>query len=238
MPKASIETITKPSARSDAQAGGQLHALIDSSTNVLLSISRNIAAIVFSLECIVDTNLVPAIQYPNYLHSEFLTSLKPRDYPKWTWKRETRTFVETRPDLATRDMQARSVLATEKIRTIARVMTVLNIVRHKVRTGVDFQETVYLTKRLHAQQFKDSGYDEKEILKFPYVLQYADYADISFRQAADDILLKAKMDDEFLAKTELLRLRYFKEVKLAGDPEQLPDIYERCRRECYVSKQI
>jgi hypothetical protein len=213
-------------------------ALVDSASNILLVLSSQVSGITFVHRCTADTVHIPSVQFPSYADAEFLRAMLPRDYPNWTWNREARKFIATRPDLITADIRSRSLLGTSKLRCVTRVTLLLNIARQKLRHSMDFQEGIYLAKRLQAQQFKDAQYNDDLILNYPYVLQYADFADITNKQAAENILLKAKMEDEYLAKTELLRLRYFGEIKQASQPSQLDNIYKRCRRECNVSKQI
>ena len=105
--------------------------------------------------------------------------------------------------------------------------------RYPVSTGVLFQETVYLTKKAQASAFKEAGYPEDDILEYPYIIQYADFANIPLKQAADDILFKARLDDELLAKTELIRLKYFNAIRSARTVEEVAPIYEAFTRESY-----
>lgn len=213
------------------------YALLDSPTRILLTISSAPSPIAFLNECIPDTISRSAVEYPNYmgLFSRFyLASIWSKDYPKWTWDTKSRKFIKTNKSLISRSILEKSRLAESKRNIISKIMNSLTNVRNKVGTGVAFQEAVYLTKRMQAHGFKESGYAEELIMKYPYVLQYADYAKLSLKQAADDILFKAKLDDGLLAKTELMRLTYFNKVRKATDPNQLPAIYEKFIRDCYV----
>ena len=99
-----------------------------------------------------------------------------------------------------------------------------------MRTGLDFQETIYLAKQTQAQRLKDSGYDERLIVESPYVVQYADSIGIPLEQAVSEILLQAKLDHEFLAKTEQIRMQYFTEVKRAKTPQELESILTAFKR--------
>jgi hypothetical protein len=93
------------------------------------------------------------------------------------------------------------------------------------------QEAVYITKKTQAQRYKDAGYQGDD-LEYPYVMQYADFAGLSMRVAADEILLKATFDDEVLLKTEFFRLKYFELIKNMNDPGQADRITLDFRREC------
>jgi hypothetical protein len=188
---------------------------------------------VFLNECMLDTRHAAAVRYPNYTKSFFLASLDPEAYPKWRWNRQSREFVETRPDVVTDDLIARSRLAVTKVRIISQIIFHINVARYDVRTGVDFQETVYLTKAMQARRLKAANYSEELIVECPYVVQYADFADISLEQAVEDILLKAKIGEQLLARSELLRLVYFNKVKSAAAPDQVNGIFDEFMRECY-----
>ena len=217
------------------------NALLDSNTQAVLALSTGISGIVFMAECMNDTSLASAVNYPNYTKARlfrkepfFLLSLSLDKYPEWTWKWTERKFVRTLPNALTEDLRAKSRLAIAKLEAITRITHNINVARYKVRMGLGLQETVYLTKKIQAQRFKDSGYDEGTIMEYSYVLQYADYAGISLKEAADDILFKARLDDQFLANTELLRLRYFNKIRNAANSGQLPGVMEEFMRDCYM----
>ena len=221
------------------------NALIDQSTKILLVVSARTSALTYVHKCTPDTVYAPSVNYPNYIKTSlfrrqpfFLADLSPEDYPLWTWDREQRVFAETQQDLLTDVIRAKSKLAVSKFIAITRMLTSLNRARDKLRTGLQFQESIYLTKKTQAQAFKDSRYDENVIMEYPYVLQYADFANISLKEAADDILFKAKLDDQYLANTELLRLRYFNKVRDATEPEQLSAILEEFQRDSYVNARV
>lgn len=208
-------------------------ALLDSSTYVLLALSKHISAVQFLQEATPGSVHTPVVQYPNYRQSFPLAKAHGDTYPEWAWDWKTRLFSETKPELVTTEMRFRSHLAIAKLTSITRILSNINIIRYPVRTGIDFQETVYLVKRMQAQAFKDAGFDEDFIHEYPYVLQYADFAEIPLKQAAEEILFKAKLDDEILAQSELLRLRYFNKVKNASTPEELPPITAAFVKDCY-----
>jgi hypothetical protein len=208
-------------------------ALIDTSTHVLLTLSSNVPVILFLNECMPDTLYVFGVNYPKYQHSFPLSSANPDTYPEWAWDHKSRTFSSAHTDVRAEYLRKRSVLATKKRDTISDIMRNLNSARYPVWTGVVFQDTVYMTKKIQAQAFKDAGYPEDSILEYPYVMQYADFANISVQQAADDIIFKAQLDDDLLFKTEMLRLKYFNRVKEISDVKMLPIVLDEFLRECF-----
>ena len=140
--------------------------------------------------------------------------------------------------MLTDDLRFKSHLAARKVIFLYHMMRSITAARNSLRTGINFQETVYLTKKLQARDFKKSGYDEDSIMEYPYVLQYADLKNLSLRQAADDILFMSRLADDLLAKTELLRLRYWSRVREATHPDELVKIESDFMQDCFVNAQI
>lgn len=202
--------------------------------SVLLTISTNPAVLVFLQECTPASYYVGVINYPHHPDPFFLATLPPRRYPEWSWTRGKETgLVQTPDNLIGEAARAQSVLLTKKAEALTHIMQSLTYARQKLWTGVTYQETVYEAKRREAEQFKASGYDESILPSCMYVLQYAEFADISPRQAADDILLKSTFDHDILRKTELLRLKHFNKVRTATTVEEVHQNLEQFARECY-----
>ena len=202
-------------------------ALLEYGTNILLALSTRDPGILFLHECIPDSLRVYAVNYPQYMKSFFGSSLNPSQYPEWQWNSKTRALEKTPANLLTPARAALSRLAMAKLEAWKTVSASIHRARAEFAMGIVFQETIYLAKKIQAQAFKDSNYDEDRILEYPYVLQYADYVNIPFKQAADDILFKAKLADEGLAKTELLRLTYFNAIKSAPSVEDLQRVLKK-----------
>jgi hypothetical protein len=205
--------------------------VIDNATGVVLAASPLLPAVIVVAESDGSTNYIASRLGPQ----STIGDVAPKEYPEWTWKKGLKTLVPTHPDVLTDELRAKSQITNLKVAIIGRMMVRLNAARDPVRIGIDFQETVYLTKKIQAQAFKDAGYDEEKIFDYPYVLQYADYKKIPLKQAADDILFKAKLTDEMLAKTELLRLRYWNMVKETHDRAELKALEDRFVQDCYAN---
>ncbi|MSU73920.1 hypothetical protein EXS56_02140 [Candidatus Kaiserbacteria bacterium] len=202
----------------------QLSILIDTSSDVILTLSWHAAAVQFVHECTMDTEHVAAANIPNYLQSFPLSGMLPKDYPTWSWAERERAFVKTHPESVTEELRQRAILLTEKLKTISYMMERINQYRNQVRSGLDFQELVYVSKEAQARRLKDSGFDPKLIIQSPYVVYYADELGISIERAVEEILLQAQLDHEFLAKNEKLRMKYFNKVKRAENERELEAI--------------
>ncbi len=201
----------------------ELSALVDTSTDAILTLGYDVAAVQFVHECTMDTEHVPAVNIPNYIDKAPLAKLLPRDYPTWSWSEKGRAFVKTHPDSVTDALRDRAQLCTDKMKTISYMMRRINQYRNQVRTGLDFQELIYTAKENQARRLKESGFDPKLIIESPYVVYYADALGISIERAAEEILLQAKLDHEFLAKNEKLRMTYFNKVRSAESEADLAD---------------
>ncbi len=207
--------------------------LTDVGSGAVLTMGRSEGPVVFLQQTIPDTKISSWANYPHYPYYFPLAQSAPTDYPRWTYTKD-RMLVPTHAGVLTDRLSALSQLATAKHTVLAKMFHNINGVRSK-RAAVTLQEFVYLKKQLEAERFRASGYDEKDILSYPYLLQYADFAQMSLRAAADETLLKAKLEDNELAKTEFLRLKYFDKVKNAQTPEELPAIREEFDRELYIN---
>ena len=205
-------------------------AVVDQPSGVLLAAGVSPAASEFVCKCTSDTLCAHYVQIPS---PGWFDSGSSDRYIRWTWHYKRRTFSPTPPDRMTDSLRSRSNLAQAKVDAMTSIISNLGQIRHKVGTGVLLQETVYAVKRAQAREFRDSGYDETRIGEFPYVVQYADFANIGMRQAADDILLKAKMGDDSLLKTELLRLRYFNKMRDVQNAEEVAGILKKFYTDCY-----
>lgn len=210
----------------------QYGTLTDADSNVLLTVTPNSTALAFLQECTPGIKHSAAVNFPAYPDPFFLASISPEEYPEWTFGRD-KVFRKTPQEMLTPEIRQRSRLLTAKVLFLRDLMISLSRAREKVSMGIASQSTVYLLKRIQAQRFKDSGYNEGTILEIPFVVHYADLVNIPLKQAADDILFKAKLDDDLLSKTETLRLKYFRQIREVTAPEEIPEIMRRFRVDCF-----
>jgi hypothetical protein len=188
-------------------------ALIDVPSGALLTLSLEPPIIAFLVKNTADVRPYWSVNYPNYMQSFALGNANPAVLPEWTWSALTRTFVPTPKALLSDRLRAASALAVKKSYALYEMMQSLAIARNSLATGVLLQESVYLTKKAQALRYQADGYPEEDLLRYPYVLQYAEIADLPMRDAALEILFKSSLDDEVLAKTEALRLKFFGRLK-------------------------
>jgi hypothetical protein len=193
-------------------------ALVDASTSALLSLSTQPNIISFLARSQpLEAEEWHGVNWPNYRSNFILANEAHKAYPNWTWHETARLFSPTAKELLTDELKRRAALAVRKCSALQEIIYELSVARYPLWRGLIMQETIYQTKKTQAQRFKDLGYPEIDILLYPYVLQYADFAGLTLRAAADEILFKAKLDDDGLLKSELLRLKYFNLVRDAED---------------------
>jgi hypothetical protein len=190
-------------------------ALLDVSSGALLTLSKEQPIIAFLVKNTPDVMPVWGVDYPNYLKSFPLANADPLRLPEWTWNITKRLFEATPKALLTDRLRHASALAVKKNYALFEIILSLSVARNLLTTGVLLQESVYLTKRQQAAQYQADGYPEDNVQRYPYVLQYAELADLSMRKAAHEILFKAQLEDEELCKSEALRLKYFGLLKTA-----------------------
>ncbi len=206
--------------------------LVDSPTSSVLILSQS-APIVWCLSKYnADTQPYTYVNYPHYVRDFPFARCPPVKYPEWTWVVGKRLFEPTPPNLLTDELRRASALAVKKAGALEDVMRVVSIARYPVWRGVLLQEQVYVVKQAQAQRYKDEGYPDN-VLPYPYVLQYADYSGLSPREAADEILFKARLDDEHLVKTEAIRLRYFDRIRDAKNLDDMVPILADFKQEIF-----
>ena len=204
-------------------------ALVDASTAALLALSTNVPIICFLAKATPEAEHIAFVNYPNYMQ-RFELAASPKTFPEWSWNRRHRRFLPM-PN-PTDDLRQRSLLALKKAQALFEITLSLNMLRYPVANGLGMQETVYITKKMQAQRYKDAGCP-KEPLAYPYVLQYSEHSGLTMRAAADEILFKAQLDDEVLLKTEGFRLKYFNLLKDIIDVAQLDPLIHDFRRELF-----
>ena len=185
------------------------------------------AALVFLNESMLDTIYVAHILPNDDLLR--IQSSSVRAYPEWSLDYKKWMFVRTNPEIVTETMRERAAFAAKKVEAISKIIYSINNLRTKIGTGLWFQENIYVEKARESQLLKDAGFAGIDVNAVPYVAQYADDNGISLQQAAEEILLQAQLDREYLAKTERIRLAVFKKIKLARTAEEIRTIMENFR---------
>jgi len=201
--------------------------VIDTGDDTLVAIGIFAPALIFLNESMMDTSYEPDIvsaDTPRILRSG------PRSYPEWSWDYSQRKFKKTNPSIITEDARECAILAAKKVEAISWVIYSINRHRTKIYTGLYFQDHIYAEKERQALRLKDGGFDERLATEAPYVVQYASDSGISLRQASEEILLQAKLDHEYLAKTEKTRLALFKKIRLAKTSEEVEETISNFRK--------
>jgi len=204
-------------------------ALIDASTNALLVLTNRIDVVAFLVKSEPETVHVIWANHPNYLGSFGLAKADPKTYPQWRWDEGKRLFERTEKGLIDQRLVDAAALATAKGHALIEIFRTLSGARFPLVNGVVGQDRVYVAKKMEAQQYRE-GDDE---LEFPYLLQYSEISGLPMRAVADEILLKARFDDDLLLKTESFRLRYLAALKQADMPAKCDLVLREFRKEFF-----
>ena len=205
-------------------------ALVDAATSALLVLSSYPYVVSYLAKSpSLEAEEFHGVNWPHYREKFPIKEGGYLSYPGWTWDAHTRRFSPTPEELITPELKQRSLLAVKKCSALWEMVYELSVSRYAMWRGPILQETVYLTKRQQALAYRE----EHDILRYPYVLQYAELAGLTPRAAADEILFKGRLDDELLARTEFLRLKYFNQLRDAATVEEIEPILRTFRRETY-----
>ena len=179
-------------------------------TNALLAVGTLSPIITALTEMIPDISYVYEVQslLPQHAESASVTLM---------WEPSSRMFVPMHPHVITEDLFVKAALTRAKLDALNKMTLAINMERGKLATPVTYGQFVYRAKQEQAKAFRERNYDAARLQEYTYVAQYASFANISPRQAADDILFKAQLDDEVLLRTELTRLTFFDRLRRAND---------------------
>ena len=190
-------------------------ALLDETSGALLTLSLERPIIAWLVSNQPDCWPSWGVNRPHYERSFPLAAADPLTFPEWTWIAHKRQFERTPPALLTDRVRYASALAVRKSYALYEFINSISTARNLLWTGVLMQETVHLTKKAQALQYKADGFPEGDRLRYPYVLQYAAAIGIPMKDAALEIIFRAQLDDEVLARTEAIRMKYFGLLKAA-----------------------
>lgn len=207
-------------------------ALIDANTSALLTLSTNIPVISFLAAC-SEAEHIPLVNYPNYRSHFPIAAANPDSYPQWTWNSYERTFLPTPSEMLTQRLRNASLLAVKKGRVLNEIAISIQTIRHAVFSGLVCQEQIYTAKKIEALCFKEHYVEGDFIdpIEYPYITQFAELSGLSPPNAAEEILLKARLADDILLKSEYFRLKYLDQLKTADDVALVDPILIEFRKE-------
>ncbi len=201
--------------------------IIDSESGRLLILSRDFFLIQRLQEMVQNSTAIdiqPKNRFDLYTYDFLRFGLF--HYMKWdSFQQEFTLLTRNIPP----EIISKSKLTVAKAEVLKRIFVLLEEMRSRVKKAYFYQDCVYTRKGFEAQRFKDRGYPEHEVLEYPYLLEYADQAKLSLREAADLILFKSSVANETLAKTETFRIRFLNELCQAQTIEQIRNISEEIK---------
>jgi hypothetical protein len=159
-------------------------------------------------------------RFDDSVHKSIMES---KDFYKYKWNFKLNIFESNK--IIKEDLKQKSALLSEKYNCLINIMHFIEIQRSANKKTLAFQEFIYMSKKNEALTFTKLGYPDNNILEYPYILQYAKYKNINYKEAAKSILFKSKLSEGVLVKTEALRLKYFNLIRTARTVEEVLKIY-------------
>jgi len=196
--------------------------LTDYGTSALLAIGNDWQVMGFLYEVTMDSVFV-FYTPKNWFEKRLLDGLvKSEEIYQFGFDRKKNRLIKL--DRVSDEIVKKSKLARQKYVLLSDIIYFIQRQRQLTRRTMAFQETIYTSKKIEAQRFKDKNYPEGEILAYPYILEYSEYRNISYKQACEAILTKAMLGDADLAKTDILRIKYFNMIRNSKTKEELDQI--------------
>lgn len=205
-----------------------IYALIDTADDTLIALSTYSPALRFLNEVLLDTAVVQGVPMRT---AGRIVHAGVRTYPEWSLDAVTRTFRRTRPGIVTEEKRQRAIFAEQKAAAAREAILIVNSQRNKLVSDLYFQDAIYAEKEREALEFKASGFDERVVPHaMPFLAQYAQSSNIPLKQAAEEILLRAQLDRDHLARTEQVRLALFAKIRSAASAAEMRNVLDTYRK--------
>lgn len=204
----------------------EIFVLLDIETNAVLVLGNSYQVMNYLTEFVFDT-YISSLPIRNYTDKLFYKNLE-KSENIYEFKIDPKNGYLVKNTNIVDNLKDKSAIAKCKYQYFSKMYNVIEFrrLRNTGKKSLAFQELIYMAKKQEANLFKGLGYPEKDILEYPYILQYAEYKNISLKQATDEILFKAKIGDTTLARTEILRLKYFNKIKEAKTKEEVEKAFK------------
>jgi hypothetical protein len=196
--------------------------LFEVETKTLLVLGTNFNAMNFLKEWVSDAMAFDLPINNRFDDSVQKSIMKGKEFYKFTWNFKLSIFESNK--ILTEEIIQKSLVLSKKYECLIFIMNFIEIQRSSNKKTMAFQEFIYMAKKNEALTFTKLGYPDKDILEYPYILQYAKYKNINYSEAAKSILFKSKLSEGVLVKTEALRLKYFNLIRSAKTVEEVVKI--------------
>ena len=199
----------------------ELFGLIEKNTYLIAGLSTNLSAI----NAIIENSLGGYFIMPYMLHRPGADLLETAPW-----------FCVIDPNKGNISRHAFDIDITsyeelaKRISVLEKVSRDLSVQKNRYKqTNNDFTDLILLSKEATAKNYINGVADET-----CYIEEHASALDMTMTQAAQDILVRSSLMHKDFAKIEGMKLKYFKLI-LESSVEQMPDILDKFRKECWFS---
>lgn len=199
----------------------ELFGLIEKNTYLIAGLSTNLSAI----NAIIENSLGVYFIMPYMLHRPGADLL---ETAPWSCVIDPNQGTISRHAF---DLDINSYCKLSKrISVLEKVSRDLSVQKNRYKqTNNDFTDLILLSKESTAKNYINGVADET-----CYIEEHASALDMTMTQAAQDILVRSSLMHKDFAKIEGMKLKYFKLI-LESSVEQMPDILDKFRKECWFS---
>lgn len=116
------------------------------------------------------------------------------------------------------------IILNQKIAYIDRLNTYVSNYRRSTMSSINLQDHVYNFKYEEAKDIIKNEVEVDDVLKYPFVTAYSEFADISLQEAAKRVIFYQESNRAYLAESEAFRLKYTKMFINSNTIEEMESI--------------
>jgi hypothetical protein len=148
----------------------------------------------------------------------------------WNWSYKPSSMQNNLVKSPNDNVKERSLMLQNKLWAYYDVLTIINYARVRVSPVVNQQDLVYLEKERQARQVRFGITDDCQMVR-----DYADFANCTLTQAAEQILFKAELARDTYANTERLRMEYLRDLRKCNTLDEIKQLKDKMFRESWLN---
>ena len=148
----------------------------------------------------------------------------------WNWSYKPSSMQNNLVKSPNDNVKERSLMLQNKLWAYYDVLTIINYARVRVSPVVNQQDLVYLEKERQARQVRFGITDDCQMVR-----DYADFANCTLAQAAEQILFKAELARDTYANTERLRMEYLRDLRQCNTLDEIKQLKDKMFRESWLN---
>jgi hypothetical protein len=202
----------------------RLHALYCQQTGRIFCVS-NYTNTVRSLETILNTGVNHSCNRKNKNHWVDSISAETCIYWRYVFKQKLEPY-----EFVDFEEYYKCLLINEKAAALDRLHLQINFMRRQQRNDNFLQDVIYEEKHREALYYKQTKSAE-DLLFLP---SYSSQENISLDEAAERIILMRKFQFSLLNETEVIRIKFTKQILEENDFFNIPVVFSQFIKEAYA----